>query len=99
MWRMTLLLLFGIINTFFYNGDILVSYAVFGMLMPLAGKLNTKTIAFITVFLLIQPIEIYQTIAALFNPDYQLIHANSGQYFRLMAQTQETGSFWECGKN
>ena len=99
IWRMVLLLLFGIINTFFYNGDIFVSYAIFGMLMPLAGKLNTKTIAIITVFLLIQPIEIYQAIAATFNPDYQLINANSGQYFGLMAKTQESGSFWECGWN
>jgi uncharacterized protein len=99
IWRMILLLVFGVINTFFYNGDIFVSYAIFGMLMPLAGKLNTKTIAIITVFLLIQPIEIYQMVAALFNPDYQLINANSGQYFGLMAKTQETGSFWECGWN
>ena len=97
IWRMFLLLIFGIINTFFYNGDIFVSYAIFGMLMPLAGKLNTKALAFITVFLLIQPIEIFQTIAALFNPDYQLINANSGKYFHIMLQTQANGSFWECG--
>ena len=99
IWRMTLLLLFGIINTFFYNGDVLVSYAIFGMLLPLAGKLNTKVVAFITVFLLIQPIEIFQTVAALLNPDYQLINANSEKYFQLMGTTQEFGSFWECGWN
>ena len=97
MWRMVLLLIFGLINTFFYNGDILVSYAIFGMLMPFVGKLNTKTIAFFTILLLIQPIEIYQAVAALFNPDYQLINANSGKYFGLMSKTLETGSFWECG--
>jgi len=99
IWRMVLLLIFGLINTFFYNGDIFVSYAVFGMLMPLAGKLNTKTLVAITVLLLIQPIEIYQTIAALFNPDYQLIDANSGKYFRIMMKSQESGSFWECGRD
>jgi len=99
LWRMTLLLIFGVINTFFYNGDILVSYAIFGMLLPLASKLNTKAVAFITVFLLIQPIEIFQTFAALLNPDYQLINANSEKYFRLMGTTQEFGSFWECGWN
>ena len=99
IWRMTILLLFGIINTFFYNGDIFVSYAVFGMLMPLVSKLNTKAVAFITIFLLIQPIEIYQTIAALLNPDYQLINANSGKYFQIMFQTQGNGSFWECGRD
>ena len=98
-WRMSLLLIFGLINTFFYNGDILVSYAIFGMLMPFASKLNTKTLAIITVFLLLQPIEIFQMIAALFNPDYSLIDANSSKYFKWMAETQGNGSFWECGWN
>lgn len=98
-WRMVLLLLFGMVNTFFFNGDILVSYAIFGMLMPLVGKLNTKTVAIITCLLLIQPIEIYQMWAALFNPEYKLIDANSGQYFKMMAATQEHGNFWECGWN
>jgi uncharacterized protein len=96
-WRMILLLIFGLLNTFFYNGDILVSYAIVGMLMPLASKLNTKALAIITVFLLLQPIEIYQIIAALLNPEYQLINANSGKYFNLLGQAQEFGSFWESG--
>ena len=99
IWRMTLLLIFGVINTFFYNGDILFSYALFGMLLPLVSKLSTKAVTVITVFLLIQPVEIYQTVAALLNPDYQLINANSGKYFQLMGTTQEFGSFWECGWN
>jgi len=97
IWRMTLLLLFGLLNTFFYNGDILVSYALFGMLMPFVSKLSTKTIAYITIFLLLQPVEIYQTIAALINPDYSLIDTNSGKYFKLLVNAQEYGSFWESG--
>ncbi len=98
-WRMLLLLIFGFINTFFYSGDILVSYAIFGMLMPLVSRLNTKTVAFIAIFLLIQPIEIFQLLAALFNPDYSLIDANSGKYYSLMNITKGSGSFWECGWN
>ena len=97
IWRMTLLLLFGLLNTFFYNGDILVSYALFGMLMPLAGKLNTKTIAFVTIFLLLQPVEIYQITASIVNPDYKLIDTDSRQYFKLLSAAQEYGSFWESG--
>ena len=99
LWRMTLLSIFGLINTFFFNGDILFSYALFGMLLPVVGKLNTKTVAVITCFLLLQPVEIYQIIAALFNPDYQLINANSGKYFAAMAISQEHGTIWECGWN
>ena len=97
LWRMFLLLIFGAINTFFFNGDILFAYAAFGLLLPFFGKLNTKPLVFITCFLLLQPIEIYQLVCALLNPEYKLISANSGQYFRLMSEAQENGSFWECG--
>ena len=97
LWRMTLLLIFAMINTFFFNGDILFSYALFGMLLPFAGKLNTKTVAVITVFLLLQPVEIYQIFSAIFNPDYQLINANSGKYYVAMIGSQENGTIWECG--
>jgi len=65
--------------------------------LPWVGKLNTKTVVVLTVFLLIQPIEIFQMIAALFNPDYQLINANSEQYFKLLLEAQSNGSFWESG--
>ncbi len=96
-WRMFLLLIFGMLNTFFYNGDIFVSYAIFGMLMPLVSRLDTKILAVATVFLLVQPIEIFQMTAALLNPEYKLIDANSMKYFLSMSEAQEHGSFWECG--
>ena len=97
LWRMVLLMIFGLANTFFFNGDILFSYALFGMLMPFASKLNTKSLAIIACFLLLQPVEIYQIIAASLNPDYQLIDANSSKYFMAMIPAQESGSIWECG--
>ena len=97
LWRMTLLLIFGMINTFFFNGDILFSYAMFGMLMPLFSGLNTKTVILLTCLFLLQPVEIYQITAALFNPDYQLININSGKYFNLMLVSQEHGNILECG--
>ena len=97
IWRMVLLLIFGLINTFFFNGDILFSYAMFGLLLPIFARLNTKTAVVLCCFLLLQPIEIYQAIAALFNPDYELINANSRKYFRLMLVSQENGNIWQCG--
>lgn len=96
-WRMVLLLAFGLLNTFFYSGDVLFSYALFGMLMPLVSRLNTKTVAFITAFLLIQPVEIFQLFAALFNPDYTLIGANNPKFFKMLMETKANGSFWEVG--
>jgi len=48
---------------------------------------------------LLQPIEIYQLVAALVNPDYQLINASSSKYSSIMIVTQEHGTIWECGWN
>ena len=99
MWRMFLLLIFGALNTFFYNGDILVAYALFGFLLPFVGKLNTKPLAAITCFLLLQPLEIYQLVSALLNPEYRLINANSWKYYRIMMESQANGTIWECGRD
>lgn len=96
-WRMVLLVGFGMLNTFFFNGDILVSYALFGMLMPLVARCGNRTVALLSLFLLIQPVEIYQLVSVLLNPNYQLIDADSGRYFAAMGTYQSTGSIWECG--
>ena len=97
LWRMFLLLIFGAINTFFFNGDILFAYAAFGFLLPFVGRLNTKLLVIITVILLLQPLEIYQLIHALLNPEYKAIRANSFQYYRIMSESQANGTFLECG--
>ena len=97
IWRMFLLLIFGTLNTFFFNGDILFAYAVFGFLLPFAGKLNTKPLAIITCFLLLQPVEIYNLIYALLNPEYKLIKTGSLEYFKIMMESQTNGTIWECG--
>lgn len=58
-WRMLLLFIIGIVNLSFYNGDILTSYAVLGLLMIPAGYLPNKWLWAITAILLLQPVEIY----------------------------------------
>jgi len=97
MWRMVLLMLFGLVNKFFCSGDILFIYAVFGMLLPFAGKLNTRALVVVTCILLLQPFEIYQIVSALLNPDFQLININSTKYFNILVASREHGGFWESG--
>lgn len=58
-WRMILLFIIGMVNMSFYNGDILTTYAVMGLLMIPVAYLSSKWLWAITIFLLIQPIEIY----------------------------------------
>lgn len=57
-WRMVLLFGFGMLNTVFYDGDILVTYAILGLFMIPAGYLSNRWLWAITILLLIQPLEI-----------------------------------------
>jgi len=98
VWRMALLMLFALVNTFFFNGDILFAYALFGMvLLPAFSKVNTKIVAVIAVILLLQPFEIYRIVSALIDPGYKAINLNSGKYFNMMMVSQEGGTIWQAG--
>lgn len=59
-WRMALLFCIGMINTALYNGDVLVSYSVIGLLLIPLGKLPTRWVAAVAAVLLLQPVELYQ---------------------------------------
>ena len=81
LWRMALLLGFGIINSIFYEGDILAFYAVLGVSLVFVNKLSNKTVLFIAIFLLLQPYEIARFIYELLNPSYVPGNPASWQYF------------------
>ena len=90
-WRMVLLFGFGILNLVFYNGDILTFYALMGLLMIPAGYLSTPVLWTITIFLLMQPIEIYSLISG-WKPDISAM----GAYYGKMGPALSEGSFWEA---
>ena len=79
-WRMLLLFLFGVLNVCFYDGDILITYAVLGLLLIPAGYLNNRWLWAITIILLIQPLEIYSH-AVGWHPDSRWVDMG---YFKLM---------------
>ncbi len=56
-WRMFLLLLFGVVNTAFYQGDILTQYAVIGLVLIPFRKVNNRVLIWSAAFLLFQPTE------------------------------------------
>ena len=63
-WRMVLLLGIGLVNTAFYNGDVLVLYALLGVLLPWLGKLPTRWLWALFGILALQPLELFQIAAA-----------------------------------
>lgn len=91
LWRMVLLLGFGILNLVFYNGDILTFYALLGVLMIPAGYLRTPVLWAITIVLLLQPIEIYSLLTG-WEPDVSAL----GKYWSEMGPSLAEGNFLQA---
>jgi uncharacterized protein len=80
-WRLVLLLGFGLINSAFYEGDILTIYAVLGFSLIPVAKLNTKTVCWIALILMFQPWEWCNFFYGLQHPDLRLADPVSWTYF------------------
>jgi uncharacterized protein len=64
-WRMLLLLGFGLVNSAFYQGDILAMYAVLGLVLIPVARLRTRTVFLLACFLSLQPFAWIDALAAL----------------------------------
>lgn len=85
-WRLVLLLVFGFINSAFYQGDILTIYAIIGFfLIPLVNYSN-RTLFVIAILLMLQPYEWINFIQAIQNPDQILENPASWAYFAKMGE-------------
>lgn len=58
-WRMILLMGFGILNTIFYDGDILFTYAYLGLFLIPISLLPNRWAIILTIILACQPLDIY----------------------------------------
>ncbi len=67
-WRLLLLLLFGIVNSSFYQGDILTIYAVVGLVLIPVARLEDRTVFWIALFLMLQPYEWFNLLRGLQDP-------------------------------
>ncbi|MFD1314476.1 DUF418 domain-containing protein [Namhaeicola litoreus] len=94
-WRMLLLFAFGIVNSAFYQGDILTIYAVLGLFLIPINRLNDKAIFIISLVLFIQPLQWIELMYALNQPAIELTDPKSWTYFGKMGEYIPNGSFWE----
>lgn len=69
-WRMFLLALFAEIHSLFYNGDILLLYAVCGLILIPASSWKDRTVIIVASALMLQPYAWSKIIYAIFNPEY-----------------------------
>ena len=94
-WRMCLLLLFAQLHALFYNGDILLLYAVVGFALIPVCKLKDKTVFWIALILLLQPYEGGRAIYALINPDYVAVTGHFIPYAMRAEAATANGSFFD----
>ena len=89
-WRMFLLAILGIVNTAFFDGDILFSYAIYGLLLIPLSYLPSKYLWIVVGFLFIQPIEIYSLLTG-----WQVDMSAMREVYGNMAEGHHHGTFWE----
>ena len=80
-WRLALLFGFGVVNSLFYEGDILTFYAVMGLLLIPVARLGNAAVFSIACLLMFQPLEWLVFLKALHNPDAKLADPASWAYF------------------
>ena len=80
-WRLALLLGFDLINSAFYEGDILTFFALIGFALIPVAKLNNKAVFGIAAILMLQPYEWYNFIYGLQHPALKLGDPASWTYF------------------
>lgn len=85
-WRLVLLLGFGLINSAFYQGDILSLYAIIGFFLIPVAKLSSKAVFWIALILMLQPYEWINFFMALQTPDAPISDPTSWSYFGRMGE-------------
>lgn len=93
-WRMALLLGFGLVNSMFYEGDILSMYAVLGLCLLPVARLRTGIVLAIVCLLMLQPYSLVELLRALPNPAAKLPDPASWAYYGLSSQYLANGSLW-----
>ncbi len=89
-WRMCLLFLFGVINVAFYDGDILMLYACYGLLLIPISYLPSKAVWCIIGLLAIQPVELFCLLTG-----YTIDHSTMWEMYAKLNNAHEHGTFWE----
>lgn len=95
LWRLVLLLGFGLLNTVFYEGDILMIYAVLGLVLIPVCKWNNKAVFITAVILMLQPLEWVKYFYALLHPDYVPLPNLSDSFFGSMGSYLKSNSFMD----
>lgn len=95
LWRMFLLMGFGLINSLFYEGDILSMYAMLGFTLVLVARFSDRTVLLIAILMLLQPIMWSDVVQQILHPVSKLAPNHSSAYFHQQFAYLSGNSFWD----
>lgn len=98
-WRMLLLVGFSQFHALFYNGDILLLYAVCGLILIPASSWSNRTVIIVATILMLQPLCWAKIIYALINPEYVDTNSEFVKYAIAAEQVGRNGNLWQTLAN
>lgn len=94
LWRLVGLALLATLNAaFFPAGDVLMLYAVMGLILFVVRKWSDKAILILAVLFSLQPIEWYHYIMSLISPLHQLPDYGVGPMYDAVGEVTKSGDF------
>lgn len=98
-WRMLLLVGFSQLHALFYNGDILLLYAVCGLILIPASSWSNRTVLVVASILMLQPWCWGKIVYALMNPGYIDTNSDFIKYAVSAVHTGRSGDLWQTLAN
>ena len=98
VWRMFLLMLLGLFDLLFYNGDILFIYAVCGIIVIPLIRASDRVIWFFLILMLIQPVELVYFIKGLIDPSAMPLNLGSDAYYGALIASQSQGTILDVAE-
>ena len=96
LWRLVGLALLATLNAaFFPGGDVLLLYAVMGLVLFMVRKWSDKAVLLAAIFFTLQPMEWFHYVMSLVNPTYQLPDYGVGPMYEQVGEITKAGRFWD----
>lgn len=94
-WRMLLLFAWGMLDLVFFNGDLLCTYAVLGLLLIPLIKVSDRLLLILAGILFLQPIELVYFFCGLNDPTLQPMNLGLRSLWGELGEACANGGFWD----
>lgn len=101
VWRLALLGVFGVLHTLFYDGDILLVFAVVGTFLVPLWRVPARWLLVASVLLLLRPTDIFDVVNLTCGWGCTSMNEWLGDLFRVVSPSNrvemlENGTWWQC---